>query len=471
MKNDPDPVARKPVPTRYALAVMIGAIAIVILANVFLDAPLQPMFLLVWLFVYPMCMRLGYSFQELDEGAMQSIKDGMGPVLIVLSVGGMIGTWISAGTISTIIYAGLNIISPKIFLFATFAVCSAVSLACGTSWGTLGTAGIAMFAIGESLGVPSAMTVGAVASGSFLGDMISPMSDSPSIAAGVCKVDLITHIKELARIALPSFALSAVFYLMLGFRFSGTDFDAATINELKSALSGQFSVGLLPMVPLIVLFALILMKQPTVLSMLTSSVTAMLIAIFVQGVNAKSVVTIFWSGYSIDTGNTFLDTLLNRGGVTSMAATAMLFIFAFGMLGVVKTAGVTEAIVRPLTKRIKTTGQLTVITQLLALFGNMMGTNQFAMLMTGSLMLPMYQEFKLHPTNLSKLLNATSTGPCIFIPWNASGIYVVGMFGISTFRFAPYAIFTYLTPVIALLYGLLHIRVLPAAADAGPSRT
>ena len=103
MKNAPDPAARKSISTRYALAVMIGAIAIVILANVFLNAPLQPMFLLVWLFVYPMCMRLGYSFQELDEGAMQSIKDGMGPVLIVLSVGGMIGTWISAGTISTII--------------------------------------------------------------------------------------------------------------------------------------------------------------------------------------------------------------------------------------------------------------------------------------------------------------------------------------------------------------------------------
>jgi len=462
MRAPEHPVKKKVPSPLYALAVMLGTMAIILVGSVLLDAPLQAMFLLSWLFVYPACMVLGYSFRELEEGALNAIREGLGPVLIVLTVGGMIASWTSAGTIATIIYGGLGLISPVLFLPAAFWITSGVSLACGTSWGTLGTAGIAIFAIGESLGIPSAMTVGAVVSGCFLGDMTSPMSASPNTACGVCGAELTAHLRELSFITVPAFILSSLFYGLLGLGFRGSGFDTAVINGLKEELAGQFAIGYLPLVPLLLLFALLLGRRPPVLSMLASSVAAMVVTAAVQGGDIREVLPTFWQGHSAHTGSAFLDTLLNRGGVASMAETATLLIFAFGLLGVMRTAGITEAVVRPLAGRIGTLGQLTAVSQLLVIFGNMLGTNQFSMLMTGSVMLPVYRRFRLHPTNLSRLLNATSTGFCALIPWNASSIYVAGLFGVSALDFAPYAAFAYLTVLVTAVMGILKLRTIPA---------
>lgn len=465
-----NPKEKKVASTPYALLVLAGVLVIVLGANLLLGAPIQPMFLVAWLFIYPMCMHLGYTFKEIDNGVMESIKKGMGAVLTILVVGALIATWISAGTVPAIIYYGLKIISPKIFLLATFLLCSMVSLACGTSWGTLGTAGIAMFAVGESLGIPVGMTVGAIVSGSFLGDMMSPMSDSTNVASAACGIDLITHCKELGIIALPVAVVTSGIYFIMGMRFAGDAFDNSYVEEIIGAIGSQFHVGLPAFIPVVLLLVLIFLKKPAMLSMLVSALVGCVVAVLYQGMDATNCMNVFWTGYVADTGEEFLDTLLNRGGVVSMASTAFMMIFAFGMIGAFNTVGIMEAIIHPIAKKTKSLFQLTLVSEIIALIGNMMGTNTFSLLMTGTLMSPAYKEYKLHPTNLSKAINATSTPGCTFIPWNASGIYVVALFGAGTLAFAPYACFVYLMPIAVLLSVVLKFRVLPAD-DAEPAKT
>ncbi len=455
---------RKPT-VGYAVLTLAGVLAIILGGNLLLAAPIQPMFLIVWLFVVPMCMKLGYTYKEIENGMMESIKKGMGAVLTIMVVGALIATWISAGTVPAIIYYGLKIINPGIFLLASFVLCSMVSLACGTSWGTLGTAGIAMFAVGESLGVPTGMTVGAIVSGAYLGDMMSPMSDSTNVASAAVGTDLITHCKELAIIGLPVALVTCVIYYFMGMQFATDSFDSSYIDEIIAAINMEFNVGFLAFVPVILLLALIFLKKPSMLSMLVSALVAAAIAVFYQGVAATQCLTILWSGYTADTGEEFLDTLLNRGGVTSMAATAFMMIFAFGMIGAFNTVGIMDAIIHPIAQKTKSILQLTLVSEIIALIGNMMGTNTFSLLMTGSLMSPAYKEKGLHPTNLSKAINATSTPGCTFIPWNASGMYVVGMYGVGTLGFAPYACYVYLMPLAILLTVFLKFRVVPASVN------
>ena len=264
---------RKPT-VGYAVLTLAGVLAIILGGNLLLAAPIQPMFLIVWLFVVPMCMKLGYTYKEIENGMMESIKKGMGAVLTIMVVGALIATWISAGTVPAIIYYGLKIINPGIFLLAAFVLCSMVSLACGTSWGTLGTAGIAMFAVGESLGVPTGMTVGAIVSGAYLGDMMSPMSDSTNVASAAVGTDLITHCKELAIIGLPVALVTCVIYYFMGMQFATDSFDSSYIDEIIAAISMEFNVGFLAFVPVILLLALIFLKKPSMLSMLVSALVA-----------------------------------------------------------------------------------------------------------------------------------------------------------------------------------------------------
>lgn len=453
---------KKKASTPYAIFSLIGVLVIVLGANLVFNAPIQLMFLLVWLFVIPVCMNLGYSFQEIDGAMMESCKKGLGVILLLMAVGAIIGTWIACGAVPSIIYFGLKIIRPDIFLLTTFLLCVMVSLACGTSWGTAGTAGIAMFAIGEGLGVPSGMTVGAIISGSFLGDMLSPMSDSTNVAAAAVGTDLVTHCKQLFYIVLPSFLITAVLYYVIGLQFATDHFDTSYIQEICGSIAGQFHIGPVVFLPVIVLLVLLIMKKPAVISMLISSVTAAVAAVISQGVPANKIMDYMWNGYQITTGKEFLDTLLNRGGITSMFVTAAMLLYAFGMIGAFNQVGILEAVIAPVIKLANSVKKLTLVSQITALLGNIMGTNTFSLLMTGSLMLPAYKKYNLHPTNLSKAINATSTVIAPLIPWNIAGMYVGGLFGVSTLAFAPYSFICYITPIVAFLMVLFNYRVIPA---------
>lgn len=459
-----EPVRKKP-SLAYALFALFGVLGIILGATKVVNAPIHLMFFVIWLFVIPVSMHLGYSYNEINDAMMENCKKGLGPILLLMAVGAVIATWIACGAVPAIIYIGLKLIRPNIFLLAAFLLCVMVSLACGTSWATAGTAGLAMFAIGESMGVPSGMTVGAIISGSFLGDMLSPMSDSTNVAAAAVETDLITHCKQLSYVVLPSFLLTGAIYYVLGLRFANDAFDDSYLQSICTSLSSYFHISFVAFIPVIVLLALLVLKKPAVPSMLVSSLVACLVAVLYQGVELNNILPYMWSGYSITTGQEFLDKLLNRGGVTSMFNTGMLMLYAFGMVGAYNLTGILDAIISPVAAWANTVLKLTFASEAIALIGNIMGTNTFSLLMSGSLMIPAYRKFHLHPTNCSKAINATSTVIAPLIPWNIVGMYIDGLFGVSTLAFAPYSFLCYITPVVAFLMVLFNYRVIPDSVD------
>src|SRR5699024_8751078 len=309
---------KKTVSTAYAVFALTLVIMVILGANIIFKAPIHLMFFLVWLVIYPICMYLGYTYEEINGAMIESIKGGLGPILLLMAVGAIIGTWIASGAVPALIYYGLKFIEPGNFLVMAFILCCMVSLACGTSWGTAGTIGIAMFGVGESLGIPSGMTIGVIVSGSFLGDMLSPMSDSTNVVAAAVKTDLFTHCKELSWIALPSIFISGIIYYFLGLQFAGSSFDATYIESIITAIGDYFNVGFASFIPVAVLLVLLSMKQPAVPAMLISSLTAAVVAVLYQGVPYTEIMPTMWVGNNVATGQEFLDSLLNRGGVTSM---------------------------------------------------------------------------------------------------------------------------------------------------------
>lgn len=443
----------------YALFVLLGILVIVLGANLLYGAPINLMFILVWLFIYPACMYLGYSYKEINDAVYNSIKDGLGSVLIILAVGALIGAWIASGTVPAVIYYGLALVNPKFFLATAFLLCLLVSTACGTSWGAAGTAGIAMFAIGESMGVPTAMTVGAIVSGSFFGDMLSPLSDSSNVASAAAGVNLIEHCKEMCFIAIPAAVVTAIGYVIIGHNYSSGVFDASMIETIQQSLREIFHINWMALLPLVILFVLLFLKMSPVMALLLTAVLSGLTAIVLQGISPAEMFTVMWQGYTIESGDDFIDTLLNRGGMLSMAATAFMLMFSFGMVGALKEVGLLRTLISPLATKAKNVKSLTLFTELAAIFGNMLGTGAFSLIMVGSVMKPAYEEYHLRGTNLSKAIGSASTPTVALVPWNISAIYVFGLFGVSAIQYAPFALFSYIMPLMAFLSVLIGFRV------------
>ena len=336
-----------------------------------------------------------------------------------------------------------------------------VSGACGTSWGAAATAGVAMFAIGESLGIPSAITVGAIASGSLFGDMLSPLSDSANIAALSVGADLIKHCKESAFIAIPAMLVTAVIYGIMGLSYSAGTFDEAYIMGIREAIAGLFHCGLLTFVPMILLFVLLFLKVPALFAMLISALTGGVIAVGYQGLALKRMFTVMWSGYKIESGTPFIDTLFNRGGMTSMAATLMMLLFSYGVIGIMNKVGIMDTLVAPLVNKAKKTISLAIVSEIIAAIGVCFGNGGVAMLLTGSIMGPAYEKQNLDPVNLSKVSSALAVPWNGVIPWTTTSIYFMSLFNVSAAQFSRYFVFALVMPVMALIFVALRIRELP----------
>lgn len=441
----------------YAAGVLIGILGLILGGHLFLRAPVEAMFLVSWLIVYPACMKLDYTYQEINESAMASCRNGLGAIMILMAVGPVISTWIASGTVPALIYYGLEFINPRNFLLATFWLNSCVALLSGTSWGTMGTIGVAMFTVGSSLGVPGEMTVGAIVSAACVGSFISPMGGPPNIISSACGIDLMIHCRKLSRIVFPAMIGASLFYYYLGAHILGNEFESNAAAHIRKILFQEFRMGIPSLVPITFLLTLLLLRRPAMLSMLASSISALVIAVLCQGTDIYDAMNIFWSGYTIETGDLLLDAALSRGGVRSMLDASCIVLFASGIIGALGKTNILNVIVIPMLKRVKSATQLVAVSQIIAVAGSLVGTYTFAMLIAGSLMLPAYKKFKLHPVNLSMTVCATSIPTTMLVPWNASCIYIVTLFGIELHSFAPYALLAYLVPAMTFCCAALKI--------------
>ncbi|MBQ1786039.1 MAG: Na+/H+ antiporter NhaC, partial [Turicibacter sp.] len=300
--------------------------------------------------------RLKFKWADLEDGIISTIKMALQSILILLIVGTLIGTWILSGVVPSMIYWGLNLLSPSIFLVATFLVCSIVAVATGSSWTTAGTVGIALLGIGQTLGIPSPVIAGAIISGAYFGDKMSPLSDTTNLAPAMAGATLFDHIKHMMYTTVPAYVISLVLYLILGFKYTGQSLDMAQIDIIKETLVSNFNTlsPILLIAPASVIIMVIL-KMPALPALLAGSLMGGLFAIIFQGANLGDVMTAMHYGYESHTGVLTVDNLLTRGGLNSMLWTVSLVFCALSFGGVLEKTGMLEVIASTILKFAKGT--------------------------------------------------------------------------------------------------------------------
>lgn len=402
----------------------------------------------------------GYTWNDLEGSMFNGIRMVLPAVIILIVVGMIIGSWIGGGIISSMTYYGLKILSPSYFLVAITLICCIVSLAIGSSWSTMATIGVAGMGIGISMGIPAPMIAGAVISGSYFGDKMSPLSDTTLLASGMSGATLVDHIRHMFYTTIPGLLLALGVYWYLGRQFSADTVNAGEIDTVLSTLQKSFVVSpWLLLVPVIVIL-LVARKVPAIPALIIGVILGSLTHIFVQGASTGDALSVLQGGFSIESGNAMVDKLMNRGGIDSMMYTVSLILCAAVYGGVLEGTGMLAAIVGQILKLVKSDGGLMASTVVTSFVSNVAAADQYLSIVVPSRMYAQaYKDRKLHPKNLSRALEDGGTITSVFVPWNTCGVFILGTLGVSTFAYAPYAILNYSVPLISILISLLGISV------------
>lgn len=404
--------------------------------------------------------RLGYKWETIEEGAYRGIRLALPAIVIIIVVGMIIASWIGGGIIATMIYYGLQIITPSLFLMTICLICGIVALAIGSSWSTMGTIGVAGMGIGLSMGIPAAMVAGAVISGSYFGDKMSPLSDTTNLAAGITGTNLFEHIKHMMYTTIPGLIIALVVYFFLGRQFSGAAVDEGNIEGILTALNSNFVISpWLLLVPAIIV-VLVALKIPALPALVVGVFLGFICQIFVQGGNVGDAVNTLHDGFAIASNNEMVDELFNRGGIASMMFTVSLTIFAMVFGGILEHTGMLKAIVQQILKVAKSAGSLIVATIASAFFTNATASEQYiSILLPGRMYATAYQDKGLHSKNLSRALEDGGTLTSPFIPWNTCGVFILATLAVHPFAYAPYAVLNYAVPIIGIVMAMVGYKV------------
>ena len=405
---------------------------------------------------------LGYSWKELEEGIIESVRQAMPAMLIVICVGLLIGSWIAAGTIPMLVYYGLKIISPGYFLVTASFVCSAVSLFTGTSWGTVGTVGIAFMGIAQGLEIPLGPAAGAIITGAYFGDKISPFSDTTNLAPIAAKSNLFDHIRHLLWTTTPAWILGLIIYFFIGLKFRGSSLPQENINAILEALYTNFNFNILLLLPPVIVFYCAVRKLPTIPGMVIASFTAAILAVIFQNTSLKEVLNAMTSGNTICTGLEDLDKLLSRGGMMSMMGVTLIAFCAFAFAGIMQKAGMLQVILNHLLKFIKSTGTLILSTALSCItIALITGSSFLSILVPGELFAPAYKKRNLAAKNLSRTTEDSGTVIVPLVPWSMAGVYMAGTLGVPVLVYAKWSFMCYFGIVFAIIYGFTGFAIAP----------
>ena len=418
--------------------------------------PLFLCWLIIW--AYAMIRRIPWSVVE--KFATGAIRDGFQSVLIVMAVGVLIGTWILAGTVPTIIYYGLKIISPSIFLPAAMVICAILSLATGTSYGSAASAGIAMMGIGISMGFPPGMIAGAVISGSLFGDKMSPFSDTTNLCPAMAGTTLFRHIGCMMWNTVPAFVISLLIFFFICRNYSIANFDASAVNEYLTGLQSLFHIRMFALLPILLVIVLLVLKLDALPTILIGGVSGGVVAMINQGSTVTEVVTAMYSGFSVDSGIYLIDRLLNTGGITSMTSVFLIMILGIGLGGMLEKLGVLNNFIDLIIHKITSVGRLvtvaTIVGYLTAAIGCTMAISQ---VLTGKLMAPIFRKEGVAPEILSRSMEDTGTLGTSLIPWSSSCVFFCGALGVAYGQYLPYMFFSILAPAISLIYAFSGFKI------------
>ena len=406
-------------------------------------------------------IRLGFTWKELEEGILDTINNTMQAILILLIVGMLIGTWIISGIVPSMIYWGLNILSPGIFLVATTVICSIVSISTGSSWTTAGTIGIALLGIGSALGIPKEVIAGAIISGAYFGDKMSPLSDTTNLAPAMAGSNLFDHIRHMLYSTVPAMLISLVIYAFLGMKYAGHSIDTSQISQIQNALASSYNTlsPLLLLVPVIVI-VLVILKVPAIPGLIIGTILGGLVAIFFQGASLQNVLEVAQVGYTSHSGMLFVDELLTRGGLNSMLDTVSLMLCALTLGGILEKTGMLEALARFILRFAKGTFGLVAATIFTCIGTNIAVADQYlAIVIPGSMYKEAFKKQGLDPKNLSRTLEDSATITSPLIPWNTCGAYMSATLAVNSFAFLPFAFFNILCPIVSLTLAATGIGI------------
>ncbi|NYF25407.1 Na+/H+ antiporter NhaC [Sporosarcina sp. JAI121] len=404
--------------------------------------------------------RAGFTWKEIEEMMYKGIRLALPAVVIIMLVGLTIGAWMGGGIVATMIYYGLQIITPAWFLVTICLICSIVSLAIGSSWSTMGTIGVAGMGIGLSMGIPAGMIAGAVISGAYFGDKMSPLSDTTNLAAGLTGTDLFDHIKHMFYTTIPGLAIALGIYAYLGKRFAENNIEVADIAQTAKVLQESFLISpWLLIVPLAVI-VMVALKVPAIPALVVGIVLGFLAQVFIQGGSLVGGLEALQSGFTIATGNVMVDDLFNRGGLDSMMYTVSMTIVAMTFGGILEFSGMLQAMMDQLLKVVKSSASLIVSTIGACFLTNASCSEQYISIVVPSRMFSRaYRNMGLHSKNLSRALEDGGTLTSVFIPWNTCGVFILGTLGVSVVQYGPYAILNLAVPLISMLYAITGFSI------------
>ena len=417
----------------------------------------------------------GYSWKEVESGIVKGIGMGMRAILILLAVGALIGTLIMSGTVPAMIFYGLDILSPSFFYFTACIICAISSISIGSSWTVAGTLGVALMGIATGLGLSPSVTAGAIISGAYFGDKMSPLSDTTNLAPAIAGTDLFSHIRHMAWTTGPSLIIALIIFLIMGLT-SNAEGNAEGLELIQSTLNQIFNISIISFVPIIVIFVLAYKKMPAFPTILIGALLAGLFSILLQPevvsnfVNqpelssALTMISGVWtalhSGFVLESGVTVVDDLLTRGGMASMLNTIWLVVCALTFGAVLETAQLLHKLVEKVLIFANSTGSLIVTTISTCIGINIIAADQYiAIVLPGRMYRAEFKRRKLASRNLSRALEDSGTITSPLIPWNTCGAYMSASLGIATFSYVPYCFFNLVNPVIAILYALLNVKI------------
>jgi Na+:H+ antiporter, NhaC family len=430
--------------------------------------------------------RLGYSWKDLEAGIVHGISLSMGAVLILLVVGALIGSWIMAGIVPTMIYYGLQLLTPAIFFPSACVLCCLVSVATGSSWTTAGTVGVALVGIAAAQDLHLGLAAGAIVSGAYFGDKMSPLSDTTNLAPAMAGTDLFTHIRHMAWTTTPSIVIALILFTVIGLQ-SAAPQDTAAVEAIQASIAQSFAIGPHLLLPVLLVIFMVVRKVPATPALVIGALVGCLFAAVFQ---RDAVVTLadagdlpVWaalikgswqalaSGFSLSSGNAALDELLSRGGMGSMLNTVWLILSAMTFGAVMETTGMLNRIAEAILGAVRGTGSLIAATLATCIGMNIFASDQYiAIVLPGRMFRAEFARRGLAPQNLSRALEDSATMTSSLIPWNTCGAFMAQTLGVATFAYAPFAFFNLLSPVISAVYGFTGFSIVKIEEPATAPR-
>ena len=424
----------------FAALAMIVCFAFIMIPGALLGAKIHVMFLLSWLIAIPLCMLRGYTYQELQSGMLSFIPKCVVPVLLILSIGALIGSWCASGTIAYITYLGLQIISPKYFMATAFVVTLICACFTGTSFGTCGTIGVALMGVALGMGIDPLWAASPILCAAVIGDGISPLSDTSNVIAGAAGTDMFESVKFQLPMTIPVAVITFAIYFIMGATGSVGAADTSSISALVESIGESYNLGIHCIVPIVLVFGLLIMKMPAIPAILIGSVSGLLVACLFQGESFGGVVNAMWNGYVLNAENDVVAGLFSRGGISGMTGTCVLIIFSFGLFGILNTAKVLDTLVVPLAERINSRLSGVICVIILGFLGNLSSSASFSEVFTGNIMGPVYEKAGLDKRDLVRAAVVGCLVFSMYVPFVVMPATVTASLGVDAVAMIPYYI-------------------------------